>query len=359
VAPQRRGWTGLLPVPADGRHSWAGYLPVLRLPGAVDPPGGVIATANEQNLPPGYAHPDAVARSWAEPWRVRRIREVLGEARDGGRRLAPDDLAALQQDVVSLPARALVPLLRGVEAEGALASRAREALLAWDHALSPGSAAAGVYVAWERALVRRATERLVPEAARPYLRAVSLSRVVDWCVRPEAAPAELFEGAPRAAGGAGGAAPSRAAARDALLARALADAAVELSRRLDPDPARWRYGQAAYKHALVRHPLSALVDPSLRALLDAGPLPRGGYSATVNATGSADLQTHGATFRLVADPSDWDASLGTNAPGQSGDPRSPHYRDLFAGWAAGRYFRVPFTARAVERAAESREVWGP
>jgi penicillin amidase len=353
VAPVRRGWTGLLPVPGDGRYAWAGYLPVLRLPNETNPPGGVIATANEQNLPPGYPRPDAVARSWADPWRARRIREVLGAARDGGRRLAPADLAALQQDVVALPARALVPLLRGVAVEGALATRARDSLLAWDHALRPGSAAAGVYVAWERALVRRATERLVPEAARPYLRAVSLSRLVDWCVRPEEAPAGLFDGA--AADGA----PTRAAARDALLARTLTDAAVDLSRRLGPDPARWRYGQPGYKHALVRHPLSGLVDPAVRALLDAGPLPRGGYGNTVNATGAADAQAHGATFRLVADPSDWDASLGTSAPGQSGDPRSRHYRDLFAGWAAGRYFRVPFTAGAVERAAEGREVWVP
>jgi len=336
-------------VPGDGRYSWAGYLPILRLPNAVNPPGGVIATANEQNLPPGYERPDAVARSWADPWRVRRIREVLGTARDQGRKLAPADLAALQQDVVALPARALVPLLRGVEVEGALTARARDSLLAWDHGLRPESAAAGVYVAWERALVRRATERLVPEAARPYLRAVNLSRLVGWCLRPDEAPAGLFDDEGLA----------RPAARDVLLARALADATGELSRRLGPDPARWRYGQAAYKHAVVRHPLSAVVDPAVRALLDAGPLPRGGYGNTVNATGATDAQMHGATFRLVADPSNWDASLGTSAPGQSGDPRSPHYRDLFAGWAAGRYFRVPFTAGAVERATEAREVWVP
>ncbi len=79
----------------------------------------------------------------------------------------------------------------------------------------------------------------------------------------------------------------------------------------------------------------------------------------MNATGNTDNQTHGASFRLVADLADWDASFGTNTPGQSGDPRSPHYRDLFAPWAEGRYFRVPYTRAAVDRAAEERVVLRP
>jgi penicillin amidase len=204
--------------------------------------------------------------------------------------------------------------------------------------------------------VRRATARLVPEAARPYLRAVSLSRLVDWCARPADAPPGLFAAA---ADSARPDTAARRAGRDALLAGALGDAAAELGERFGPDLARWRYGQATYKHAAFRHPLSALLDPAVRAVLDAGPLARGGSATTVNATGAGDVQTHGATFRLVADLADWDASLGTNAPGQSGDPRSRHYRDLFAPWAAGRSFRVPFTRGAVERSAEAREVWVP
>lgn len=358
VAPVRRNWTGLLPVPGDGRYSWAGYLPIPELPHLANPAGGVIATANEDNVPPGYAHRDAVARSWAEPWRVRRIREVLGGARDRGRKLTAADLAALQQDVVSLPARALTPLLRGVAVQGALAARARDSLVAWDGAMAAASVPAGVYAAWEQALVRRATERLVPEAARPYLRAVSLSRLVEWCRRPEAAPAGLFDaGAADAPNAPPNGSPN--AARDRLLAAALGDAVAELDGRFGPDLARWRYGQPAYHHALLRHPLSAVLDPALASALDVGPLARGGYGNTVNATGAADRQSHGATFRLVADLADWDATLGTNTPGQSGDPRSPHYRDLFAGWAAGRYFRVPFTRAAVDRAAERRELWRP
>ena len=94
--------------------------------------------------------------------------------------------------------------------------------------------------------------------------------------------------------------------------------------------------------------------PDLRARLDLGPLPRGGYGQTVNNTSDNDNQTDGASFRIIADAGDWDRSVGTNAPGQSGDPDSPHYRDLFEPWAEGRYFPVFFSRPKVESVAEAK-----
>jgi penicillin amidase len=41
-----------------------------------------------------------------------------------------------------------------------------------------------------------------------------------------------------------------------------------------------------------------------------------------------------------------------NTPGQSGDPASPHYRDLFPLWAGGGYVPMLFSKGAVEAAAE-------
>ncbi|MEJ0064985.1 MAG: penicillin acylase family protein [Caulobacteraceae bacterium] len=38
---------------------------------------------------------------------------------------------------------------------------------------------------------------------------------------------------------------------------------------------------------------------------------------------------NGASFRMVVDVGDWDNSRIINSPGQSGDPASPHYDDLF------------------------------
>ena len=78
----------------------------------------------------------------------------------------------------------------------------------------------------------------------------------------------------------------------------------DLKERLGSDMGKWRYGQEKFKHALIRHPLSAAVaavNDEMRAKLDVGPLPRGGYHSTLNNTGRGDNQTSGASFRIIAD----------------------------------------------------------
>ena len=126
LAPRRGNWDGLLPVPGDGRYEWDGFLPILDLPHLVDPPRGWFATANQDNLPPGY--PFAVGFQWTDPFRFARIEEVLGSAR----RFTLMDLMQLQHDELSLPARSLVPLLRGLKPARIDETRAIERLLAWD-----------------------------------------------------------------------------------------------------------------------------------------------------------------------------------------------------------------------------------
>jgi penicillin amidase len=333
LAPRRRGWDGLLPVPGDGRYEWDGFLPVLDLPHLADPPRGWIATANQDNLPPGY--PFGVSYQWTEPFRFARIEEVLGAPR----RFTLTDLMRLQQDELSLPARSLVPLLRGLRPGRRDTADALERLLAWDFAMGKDSIPAAIYATWERHLNLSVRELMVPAEARRLaaVRTLSTEKVIGWLTSPD---------------GRFGAAPT--AGRDALLLRSLDRAVEELTRRLGPEMSDWRYGQERLKHVALKHPLSDAVAPALRARLDIGPLPRGGYGRTVNNTSDNDNQTDGATFRIIADTADWDRSVGTNAPGQSGDPDSPHYRDLFGPWAAGEYFPVSFSRDKVESVAEAR-----
>jgi penicillin amidase len=44
--------------------------------------------------------------------------------------------------------------------------------------------------------------------------------------------------------------------------------------------------------------------------------------------------------------------MAINTPGQSADPASPHYRDLFPLWAAGAYVPLDFSRAAIDRDAE-------
>lgn len=338
LAPIRPNWNGLTPAPGDGRYEWNGYLPASDLPYAADPPRGRFATANQDNLPKGY--PFAVGFEWTDAFRFNRIEEVLGAER----RFTLSDMMRLQLDELSLPARALVPLLRGKQPLTAPAKEAAERLLTWDFVLDRDSVPAAIEVAWEKELRQSVVEMMVPREIRSALPngTPSTVKIIGWLTEPDS----RFGNDP-------------IAGRNALVLEALDRAVAGLRQRLGPDMSRWQYGQAKFKHIRLKHPLSDAVTADLQARLDLQLLPRGGYAHTVNSTSNADNQATGASFRVIADVGEWDRSLGTNTPGQSGDPDSPHYRDLYKPWAAGEYFPVFFSRAKVESETEAKTTLVP
>jgi len=156
IAAIRKNWSGLVPVPGDGRYEWSGYLPILEKPHVANPSAGFIATANNDLIPPGYAHMDAIAFEWSDPFRHRRITEVLGS----GKKLTVADMTRLQTDYLSIPARELVPLLSKLSSTQPATERARRALLAWNFVLDTASVPAGIYEAWYRRLYEELHDRL-------------------------------------------------------------------------------------------------------------------------------------------------------------------------------------------------------
>ena len=84
--------------------------------------------------------------------------------------------------------------------------------------------------------------------------------------------------------------------------------------------------------------------------------PRPGDTHTPNAaTHNAKFaHTSGATYRHVFDLADWDKGVATSAPGQSGQPGSPHYDDLLPLWQKGEYFPLAFSRAKVEKVTRHR-----
>jgi penicillin amidase len=323
----------LLPVPGDGRFEWDGYLPITALPSEVNPTRGYIATANHYLFPNDYAYDAARHWTWADPYRARRIEEVLGS----GTRFSVAEVARLQNDDLSLPARALVPLLRDLPFSDPAVVKARDALLKWNFVLDKNSPEAAVFELFSRQLYAGVRQAAIPAAARTAVpgNLVSLKKIIDWMYAPD---------------GRFGADPTKG--RDALLVSSFEAGVAEATKRFGPDMSTWKWGDEKLHHALLRHPLSNAVNAATKKKLEVGPLPRGGDGTTVSATGGSDNQLSGGSLKIIADAQDWDNSVGLNTPGQSGNPDDPHYRDLFELWARGRYFPVAYSRAKVESVAE-------
>ena len=338
VSPIRPNHSGLVPVPGDGRYEWDGYLPITALPHVLNPDKGFYGTANNYTVPDGYPYWEALHYTWGDQMRAARVEEVL----DAGRHMTVVDMMELMHDELSVASRNIVPLLRDLPMDDPQVEHLRELLLDWDHVLDKDSVEAGIYATFERLLRNKVRDTVVPDEARRVIRGINTKRMIDWLVAPDG----RFGDAP-------------IAGRDAILTESLSETLAVLTEKLGPDMSTWQYGQEQFKHALIRHPMTAAVSPDLRRRLDVGPLPRGGYSGTVHNTGGGDNQTSGASFMIVADTSDWDNSVGLNTPGQSGNPDSPHYRDLFELWARGKYFPIFYSRAKVDSVAESTTWLGP
>ena len=208
--------------------------------------------------------------------------------------------------------------------------------------MDKNSVEAAIYKAWEDRLQDNIRPLFIPSNALDLVTSLPLDKVIDWILtaRPEFGPNSVT-------------------ARDEFLLKSLKDALADLTKKLGSDIKKWQYGQPAYHHVLIKHPLSNAVDAATRKKLEVGPLPRSGYGSTPGMTGDGDNQTHGATFRIAVDTEDWDKSMFTNAPGQSGDPNNPFYRNLFPLWANDKHFPVYFSRNLVEKSAFERVTLNP
>lgn len=328
--PGGRSWAGLLPVPGDGQYEWQGFLPMSQLPQAYNPARQFIATANHNILPPDYKR--ELGYEWANPIRFLRIEEVLNQPQ---RKFTVADFAALQHDAVSLPARELLAILRTAKLPDTDLEPYATLLKNWDGTLSADSAAAALFEIWLTKLPTAVFKIHVPVNAWPLVASrIPLQKTLQ----------ALKTADPRWFAAQKNGQDARAA-RDAALYWSLKEAVNDAQKQLGPDVSQWRWGKLHV--APFTHPLST--NAAQRALFDLPAVERAGDANTVFATGGPNFrQTHGASFREILDVSDWDNSVGTNVPGQSAQPGSPHYGDLLPLWAQGRYFPLLFSKQKIE-----------
>lgn len=332
LTPVRRGYDGLLPVPgASGKYRWDGYLPVKELPQKFNPPEGYVATANHNILPPGYKH--RLGFEWAAPYRFLRVKERL----EGRPKFTLDDFGAIQHDEYSLPGLALACILKDAgPTDRALEPYAR-LLTEWDGELSKDSPAGALYAVWLGVIQQNFAARHLPKDLAEVGKSPSLPVLLDVLQKPTLT---WFGERPRIF-------------RNQFVQRTFAYAVEQTRKLLGDDPVQWKWGKL---HTVTfRHPLASLGDEYARAW-NVGPFPRGGDAHTPNNTRHDEKfqQLHGATYRHLFDLADWDRGVATSAPGQSGQPGSPHYADLAPKWARGEYFPLAYSRAKVEEVTRHR-----
>jgi penicillin amidase len=339
MAPIRKNFTGTMPIPGDAGYEWAGWVPVQELPHQFNPQRGLVVTANQRMTAEGF--PYNVGFEWSEPYRAKRITEVLTQAATSGHKLTREDMERLQGDLTSLPARQLVHLLSVAAANKADPSTSL--LLNWNEVLDRDSPAAALYELWQIEIENQMLHQLAPEKAWKALEGrVPLTVVLNNVEHPTE---ETFG-------------PQPQAARDRLLTDTLKIATDKLKTLQGPDFSSWSWGRL---HTVTfHHPLELF--PNAKPLLDIGPLPRPGDSYTVNNTnyvGKKFDQVSGPSYREILDVGNWDESVVANVPGESGQPGSSHYSDLVPLWDQTRYFPMLYSKAAVEKQAEDRLMLEP
>ena len=212
----------------------------------------------------------------------------------------------------------------------------------WDFRLDKNSIAAGIYVAWENELQSKLLEYFPDAEAEILIEYLQMAKLIEWIQHPE----KKF-----------GKNPSKK--RDEYLLGTFESAVDGLQAKFGPDMNSWKYGQANYKHVQIKHPLGQVVNTELSAKFNTELRPRGGNQHTPGSTGSNNGQTSGATFRIIVDVNDWDNTVGSNPPGQSGNLESPFYKNLYDQWVNDAYFPVYFTKAKIDSVKSEKALLVP
>ena len=335
-APIRPNWDGLLPVPGDGRFEWAGRWKGEQLPRVYNPASGYITTSNEMNIPADYPYQERkLGFEWANGSRHQRIDEVMSKAHQ----LSLEDSMHLQNDQVSIPARRLVELLKLLSSDDPESQAALGLLTTWNASVDADAPAAALHEVWfSRHLGRAFKAAVLSQSAAAAIDAPDPAVMLHALEHPET----CFAG-------------NAAEKRNQLLLASLRSAYEEMEQLQGPDARQWNWGKLQYN--LSEHPFAAIVDDATRARINVGPIEKNGSAFVPSASGyrvSDFRQMTGPSVRVVIDVGNWDNSRAVNHPGQSGDPDSPHYRDLAQMWRSGQYFPLLYSRKAVENATEKR-----
>ncbi len=346
------------PVPTDALDStqeWVGTIPYERLPQAIDPANGILATANNRVTRDDYTYP--IALNWGAPYRNQRIWKVLTDKSISMKnQLTPADMLALQTDIYSDLDRVIAQRLayaidHASKPELTKDKRLHEAadlLRDWNGNVDADAAAPAIVVATRAALwPLLINPQVTPQGkSQPNPTAqtegktqpLPVAALYSWGNKSYAEEWLIMHTPARWL-------PKTYATWDDLLATAVADSLRIANAPVDI--AKWHYGE--FRPLDIEHPVfgqAALLQRIIGVPTGPGVHPQSGDDATVKQVG----RTFGPSERFTADLADLDHSTLNLVLGESSNPTSQWFMDQWPAWYSGTTFPLPFSNAAVDAA---------
>lgn len=315
VIPIRRTGEGLFPY--DGTKNegdWVSYIPYNELPSLYNPPSGFIVTANQRIVGTDYKY-QQMTRQFAAPWRAKRITDLIRN----NNKISMNDVSDIQHDVFNFP---LSEFAREIVKRKAASEQTLEILKGWDGKMDAESIGATVANTINVCVGNKIAEENKPASG--------------WSIRQtiliKAIPAndKLWL-------------PKEYKNWDDILKVCDEQATESLSKNkvLGENSANWKWGK--YNAADFSHPLAVapLIGGQFKLSFD-----------NVGGSGQTPNVGENVSMRFIAKPANWDETHHVIPLGESGDPKSQHWKDQFEYWKTGKPAIFPFTKEAVNKAAK-------
>ena len=327
IAPIRKTHSGLVPINGDGNFEWEDYLEIIEKPNLFNPEKGYIATANQNVTPEDYDRWDAIGFDWADPYRGDRVNSIL-ESKDT---FNMEDMTNLQIDYFSIPSKQIINMSKDYITNNL---EYFKKLIEWDNILDKNSIEAGIYIEWQTQIYFEFIKKYVPESVQKYLD-VQIYKVIEGISKMSDQEKTEF------------------------LNKTFDLTIKSLIKKYGEENSGWVYGQENYKHVKIYHPLEKVVNDSIKGIIGLDTYPRGGDGFTPGSTSSELNQRSGGSFRVVINTKDWDNSFATNSPGQSGNPKSKFYKNLYEDWANDKFFPLLYSKSKVLKNLSDRKIYRP
>jgi penicillin amidase len=345
-APVRKKGFGTIPLPGwDESAGWeADDVPFEQMPHTEDPACGYLATANNRHELEGPG--PFLAADFTDGYRAIAIKEALAARSDwdvaGTMHLQMD-----QRATAWIEMRDIVLAVGATEPESKIAL---ELLRGWDGRVSADSPAAAVYELFLAEMIVRVARAKAPRSWR-WVVGAGLSPITPYnfgCYRRTGHLVHLLREQPP--GWFARSWPEEAASALAEAVRTLT------SHTRSKDPSRWAWGTVrvlVMHHRIARRGLHGKL---LGRIFNLGPIPCGGDADVINQAAVLPFAPLAPadnlpSLRAVFDVGAWENSRFVLPGGQSGNPLSPHYSDLFELWQRGDGVPIAFTSDEMRAAA--------